>query len=86
MYGVTEIRKINANKRADVAANEVASFAPLRNGEVLIRHGRSTETLTGGDATTFLSKVKGKADRQIAKVIDRVFAAKSGALPLLSLV
>lgn len=70
MYGITEIQKQNSAARGEAHANREASFAPLRDGTVLLRF-RNRARVVGSE---FLELVRGKNPNQVRATIEAEFA------------
>lgn len=89
MYGVNEIKKANHRQKVEKEKNEKrlaqTRYALQRNGEVLLRYGVRTHTLEGDDAKEFVELLRGQSEDVIAKSVEDVFAAVSGARPPLTL-
>ena len=70
MYGINEIQKQNSFARGEDLAARSASFAPLRDGTVLLRFSNRARVV-GGE---FLDLVRGKTNQQIKAAIEAEFA------------
>lgn len=77
MNGISEIRKINSQRKADLDNSRNGTFCTLANGGVLIRSIRSSKTLDGPDAQEFLAKVRDKGTGYIKTVVAGYFPAKA---------
>lgn len=74
MYGINEIRKQNAQKRADFENSRDGTFAVLRHGGILLRSGvRSRVIDDKEEAAAFLASVRDKGTGYIKKVVQSHF-------------
>lgn len=69
MYHVSEIRKINSQKRADVSNSREGTFCSLRDGSVLIRNGARSKTIEKTAAIEFLEQVRGQSTGFIKNLV-----------------
>ena len=75
MYHITETKKQNCRKAAEELANREASYAPLRDGSILLRFRNRARTLIDkADVTTFLDAVSNATPNEVRIAVERCFA------------
>ena len=76
MNGISEIRKANAQRKADFDNARDGTFAVLRHGGILLRCGARSKTIDDKvDAAAFLAKVKDKGTGYVKNVVKSYFEA-----------
>jgi sensor histidine kinase regulating citrate/malate metabolism len=74
MMGVSEIRKINSQRKADFDNARDGTFCVLRHGGILIRNGARSKTIDDkAEAAEFLAKVKDKGTGYVKQVVKSYF-------------
>ena len=74
MYHVSEIRKQNAQRKADFDNSRDGTFAVLRHGGILLRSGARSRTIDDKEeAAAFLAKVRDKGTGYIKQVVKSYF-------------
>lgn len=81
MYGINEIKKQNAQNKADSDHSAIARFTALRDGGVLLHCNGIARTLEKGRddeaIAKFFDKVRGKTSGQVANIVREYFKTES---------
>ena len=76
MYHITETRKQNGQRKADLDNAREGTFAVLRNGGILLRNGVFSKTIDDkNEAAEFLAKVKDKGTGYVKLVVKSYWEA-----------
>jgi hypothetical protein len=74
MYSISEIRKQNAQKKADFDNARDGTFCTLQGGGILLRHGARSKTIDDHkEANEFLERVRGKSTALIRDIVISYF-------------
>ena len=76
MYSINEIRKQNNQRKADFDNARDGTFAVLRDGGILLRHGVFSKIIDDkAEAADFLAKVKDKGTGYVKLVVKSYWEA-----------
>lgn len=74
MYHISETRKQNAQKRADLQNASDSTFCVLRHGGVLLKSGTQSKTLDDkSEVASFLDRVRDKGTGIVRDVVKSYF-------------
>jgi hypothetical protein len=74
MTGINEIRKANAQKKADFDNARDGTFCTLRHGGILLRCGPRSKTIDDkAEADEFLARVRDKGTGYVKQVVKSYF-------------
>ena len=75
MYHITETKKQNCRKAAEELANRTASYAPLRDGTILLRfRNRARVLVEKTEIAAFLQRVKNASPNETVIAVEACFA------------
>jgi hypothetical protein len=74
MHGINEIKKQNAQAKANYDNSRQGTFCVLQNGNVLLRSGAHSKTIENeGEAAEFLNHVRGRTSGYVRGVVQGYF-------------